>query len=198
MQLYLSISPRSFKHGYTLQIESYQSFPGVPTRTSLAKVNLVIHLPAILSRMTLAKANLVIHLPAILSRMTLAEVNLVNTLDFIYIEHDIYCNCIHHKNFKLHKCKEEGNHALASLVLWPPPAEDTILVIPPESQRSLWSWSLQAECYKESIVIHCTYVTFYACSFPHHNIHTHIMYIFRVSISMCKCPQDSVLIYIYI
>ena len=130
--------------------------------------------------------------------MPLAEANLVNTLDFIYIEHDIYCNCIHHKNFKLHKCKEEGNHAPAPLVLWPPSAEDTIRVVPPESQGSLWSWSLQAECYKESIFIHCTYVTFYACSFPHHNIHTHIMYIFKVSISMCKCPQDLILIYIYI
>jgi len=25
-----------------------------------------------------------------------------------------------------------------------------------------------------------SYVTFYACSFPHNNIHTYIMYIFRV------------------
>jgi hypothetical protein len=89
--------------------------------------------------MALTEANLVIHLPAILSRMPLAKVNLVNTLDFIYIEHDIYCNCIHHKNFKLHKCKEEGNHAPAPLVLWPPSAEDTIRVVPPESQGSLWS-----------------------------------------------------------
>jgi hypothetical protein len=131
--------------------------------------------------------------------MPLAEANLVNTLDFIYIEHDIYCNCIHQKNFKFHKCKDEGNHAPAPLVLWPPPTEDPILVIPHESQGSLWSWSsLQVECYRESIFIHCTYVTFYACSFPHHNIHTHIMYIFRVSISTCKCPHDSVLIYIHI
>jgi hypothetical protein len=66
------------------------------------------------------------------------------------------------------------------------------VVAPPESQGSLWSWSLQAECYKESIFIHYTYVTFYACSFPHHNIHTHIMYIFRVSISTCKRPHDSI------
>jgi hypothetical protein len=29
-------------------------------------------------------------------------------LDFIYIEHDIYCNCIHQKNFKLHKCKAQA------------------------------------------------------------------------------------------
>ena len=55
----------------------------------LAKSNLVIHFPAILSRMPLAEADLVIHLPAILSRIPLAEANLVNTLDFIYIEHDI-------------------------------------------------------------------------------------------------------------
>jgi hypothetical protein len=27
--------------------------------------------------------------------MPLAEANLVNTLDFMYIEHDIYYNCIH-------------------------------------------------------------------------------------------------------
>jgi hypothetical protein len=45
------------------------------------------------------------HLPAILSRMPLAEANLVNMLDFIYTEHDIYCNCIHQKNFELYKCK---------------------------------------------------------------------------------------------
>ena len=138
---YIYQFPRSFKHWYPLQIESYQSFPGVPTWTSLtqttlvihfsaillrmplavanlvihfpvflsrmplAVANLLIHLPTIISQMALAEANLVIHIPAILSRMPLAEVNLVNTLDFIYIEHDIYCNCIHQKNFKLHKCK---------------------------------------------------------------------------------------------
>jgi len=55
--------------------------------------------------MPLAEANLVIHFPAILSRMPLAEANLVNTLGFIYIEHDIYYNYIHQKNFKLYKCK---------------------------------------------------------------------------------------------
>jgi hypothetical protein len=96
---------RSFKHWYPLQIKSYQSFPGVPTQTSLAQATLVIHFPAFLSWMQLAVANLVIHLPAIISRIPLAEANLINTLDFIYIEHDIYCNCIHQKNFKLHKCK---------------------------------------------------------------------------------------------
>ena len=71
----------------------------------LAKSNLVIHIPTILSRMPLAEANLVNHLPTILSWMPLAEANLVFTLDFIYIEHDIYCNCIHHKNSKLYNCK---------------------------------------------------------------------------------------------
>ena len=71
----------------------------------LAKSNLVIHFPAILSRMPLAEANIVNHLPAILSRIPLAEANLVFMLDFIYIEHDNYCNCINQKNFKLYKCK---------------------------------------------------------------------------------------------
>jgi hypothetical protein len=55
--------------------------------------------------MLLAEANFMIHIPAILSRMPLAEANLVFTLDFIYIEHDIYCNCIHQKNYKLYKWK---------------------------------------------------------------------------------------------
>jgi len=52
--------------------------------------------------------------------------------------------------------------------------------------------------YRESIFIHYSYVTFYTCSFPHNNIHTYIMYIFRVSISMCKCSYDSILLYSYI
>ena len=52
--------------------------------------------------------------------------------------------------------------------------------------------------YRESIFIHYSYVTFYTCSFPHNNIHTYIMYIFRVSISMCKCLYDSILLYSYI
>ena len=75
--------------------------PAILSWMPLAEANLVIHVQVILSRMPLAEANLVIHLPAILSRMPLAEPNLVNALDFIYIEHDIHCNCIHHKNFKL-------------------------------------------------------------------------------------------------
>jgi len=61
----------------------------------LVEANFVIHLPTILSWMPLAKANLVNQLPAFLSRMPLAEANLVNALGFIYIEHDIYYNCIH-------------------------------------------------------------------------------------------------------
>ena len=36
---------------------------------------------------------------------------------------------------------------------------------------------------------------FYACSFPYNNIYTYIMYIFRVSILMCKCSYDSILLY---
>jgi hypothetical protein len=59
------------------------------SRMPLVKANLVIHFLAILSRMPLAKANLVIHFPPSLSRMPLAEANLINTLDFIYIEHNI-------------------------------------------------------------------------------------------------------------
>jgi hypothetical protein len=59
------------------------------------QANRVNHIPAIPSRMPLAEANLVNHFPTILSRMSLAEANLVNTLGFIYIEHDIYYNCIH-------------------------------------------------------------------------------------------------------
>jgi hypothetical protein len=71
----------------------------------LAEANLINHLLAFLSQMPLAETNLVIHFPAILSRMPLAEANLVNTLGFNYIEHNIYYNYIHQKNFKLYKCK---------------------------------------------------------------------------------------------
>jgi len=81
--------------------------PAIISGMPLAKGNLVIHFPAILSRMPLAEANLVIHFLAILSQISLAEANLVNTLNFIYIKHGIYCFCIHQKNIKLHKCKEE-------------------------------------------------------------------------------------------
>jgi len=124
--------------------------------------------------------------------MPLAEANLVNTLNFIYIEHDIIVIAFTRKTLNCISAKRRENHTPAPLVSWPSLTEDPIVVAPPESQGSLWSWSLQAECYKESIFIHYTYVTFYACSFPHHNIHTHIMYIFRVSISTCKRPHDSI------
>jgi len=80
-------------------------FPAILSRMPLAGANHVIHIPTILSRMPLARANHVNHFPAILSRMPLAEANHVNTLGFIYIEHDIYYNCIHQKDSKLYKCK---------------------------------------------------------------------------------------------
>jgi hypothetical protein len=35
--------------------------------------------------------------------------------------------------------KRRENHAPALLALWPPPAEDPIMVVLPESQGSLWS-----------------------------------------------------------
>ena len=133
-------------HLHTLNLNTliYLHEPG-----DLAKSNLVIHFPKILSRMPLAETNLVIRFPVFLLQMPLAEANIVNTLDFIYIEHNIYCNCIH-------------------------------------------------RYYRESIFIHYSYVTFYACSFPHNNKHTYIRYIFKVSISMCKCSYDSILLYSYI
>jgi hypothetical protein len=34
--------------------------------------------------------------------------------------------------------------------------------------------------------------------FSYNNIHTYIMYIFNVSISMCKCSYESILLYSYI
>jgi hypothetical protein len=138
-------------------------FSAILSRMTLAEANLVIHFLAILSRMPLAEANLVIrflaflswmplvevnlviHLPTILSRMPLAEANLVNTLDFIYIEHDIYCNCIHQKNFKLYKCKKEGKSRTCSTCLVTSPNRDPILVAPPESQGSFWLLFLQAD-----------------------------------------------------
>jgi hypothetical protein len=79
--------------------------PAILSRMSLAEANRVNHIPAILSRILLAEANRVNHISAILSRMPLAEANRVNTLDFIYIEHNIYYNCIHQKDSKLYKCK---------------------------------------------------------------------------------------------
>ena len=70
-------------------------FLAILSQMPLAEANLVIHIPVILSQMPLTEANFVIHILSILSRMPLAEANLVFTLDFIYIEHEIYCNCIH-------------------------------------------------------------------------------------------------------
>jgi len=164
----------------------------------LVEANLVIHFPAILSRMPLAEANLVIHFLAILSRMPLAETNLVNTLDFIYIEHDIYCNCIHQKNFKLYKCKKRENHTPVPPVSWPPLTEDPILVAPPESQGSFWLLFLQADIIENpyssithmllSMHVHFLIIT---------NIHISCIF-FKVSISMCKCSYDSILLYSYI
>jgi hypothetical protein len=138
----------------------------------LAKANLVIHFPAILSRIPLVEANLVIHLPTILLWMPLAEANLVNTLDFIYIEHNIYFNCIHQKNFKLYKCKKEEKSCTCSACLVTSPNR--------RSNPGCSSWITRkflvmislSRYYRESIFIHYSYVTFYACSFPHNNKHT--------------------------
>jgi hypothetical protein len=86
--------------------------------------------------------------------MPLVEANPVNTLDFIYIEHGIYAftrrtlNCI--------SAKRRENHTPGPLVSWPPPTGDPILVASLELQGRFCSWSLQAECYRESIFIHYT------------------------------------------
>jgi hypothetical protein len=77
------------------------------------------------------------------------------------------------------------NHTLASPVSRPPLTEDPILVAPPESQGSFFFvMILSSRYYREFIFIHYSYVTFYVCSFPHNNINTYIMYIFRVNISI--------------
>jgi hypothetical protein len=156
--------------------------------------------------MPLAEANLVIHLPAILSRMPLAEANLVNTLDFIYIEHNIYCNCIHQKNFKLYKCKKEGKSRTCSACLVTSPDRRSNPGCSYWITRKFLVMIPSSWFYRESIFIHYSYVTFYACSFPHNNKrsfphnnkHTYIMYFFKVSIPMCKCSYDSILLYSYI
>ena len=57
---------------------------------------------------------------------------------------------------------------------------------------------LSSRYYREFIFIHYSYVTFYACSFPYNNIHTYIMYIFRVNISIYKCSYNSILLYSYL
>jgi len=113
-------------------------------------------------------------------------------LDFIYIKHNIIVIAFIKKTLNCISVKGRESHAPALPVSWPPLTKDPILVTPLESQRSLWSWFLQAKCYRQSIFIHYIYDTFYACSFSHHNIHTHIKYIFRVSISLCKCSHNSI------
>ena len=138
---------------------------------SLAEANLVIHFPAILSRMPLVEANLVIHIPTILLWKPLAKINLVNTPNFIYIEHNIIVIAFIRKTLNCISVKGRENHALALPISWPPPIKDPILIALLESQRSLWSWFLQAKCYRQLVFIHYTYNSFYAWSFPHHNIY---------------------------
>jgi len=119
-------------------------------------------------------------------------------LFFIYIEHDIYCNCIHQKNFKLYKCKKEGKSRTCSACL--------VTSSNRRSNPGCSSWITRkflvmipsSRYYRESIFIHYSYVTFCACSFPYNNKHTYIMHIFKVSISLCKCSYDSILLYSYI
>jgi len=66
--------------------------------------------------MPLTEANLVFHFLAILSRMPLAEANLVNTLNFIYIEHDIIVIAFTRKTLNCISAKRRENHAPAPLV----------------------------------------------------------------------------------
>jgi hypothetical protein len=154
-------------------------FPVILSWMPLAEANLAIHISAILSRMSLAEANLAIHLPAILSRMPLAEANLVNTLDFIYIKHDIYYNCIHQKNFKLYKCKYEGKSCTCSACLSTSPNRRSNPGYSSWITRKFFVMIPSSRYYRESIFIHYSYIAFYACSFPYNNIHTYIMYIFQ-------------------
>jgi len=157
----------------------------------LAEANLVIRFPTFLSRMPLAEANLVI----ILSRMPLSEANLVNMLDFIYIEHDIYCNCIHQKNFKLYKCKKEGKSRTCSTCLVTPLTEDPMLVAPPESQGSFQLWFLQGDIIENpysfiTYMLLSTYVHFLIIT----NIH--ISGIFSKLVSQCASVRLTQFFYI--
>jgi len=161
----------------------------------LAKSNLVIHFPKILSRMPLAETNLVIRFPVFLLQMPLAEANIVNTLDFIYIEHNIYCNCIHQKNFKLYKCKKEGKSCTCSACLVTSPNRRSNPGCSSWITRKFLVMIPSSRYYRESILVHYSYFTFYVCSFPHNNKHTYIRHIFKVSISMWKCSYDSILLY---
>jgi hypothetical protein len=128
--------------------------------------------------MPLAETNLIIHIPTILLWTPLAKANLVNTLDFIYIEHNIIVITFIGKTLNCISVKGRENHAPAPPVLWPPLTENLILVASPESQRSLWSWFLQVKCYRQSIFIHYTYNKLCACLFPHHNIHISSIFLF--------------------
>ena len=169
-------------------------FPAILSRIPLAEANLVIHIPAILSRMPLVEANLVIHILTILSWMSLAETNLVNhytlfTLNTTFIVTTFtrrILNCKGANRRKPCTCfaclttspNRRSNPGCSSWII------RKFLVMIPSSRY-----------YRESIFIHYSYVTFYVCSFPHINIHTYITYIFRVSISICKCSYNSSLLY---
>jgi hypothetical protein len=159
--------------------------------TSVAETNLVIHFSAILSRIPLAEANLVIHSPTLL----------LWTLYFIYIEHNIIVIAFIKKTLNCISVNERGNHAPAPSVSWPSLIENPIMVATPESQRNLWSWFLQAKYYWQSIIIHYTYNSFYACSFHHHNIHISSIFSFvfiDLGISTTTPLCDNLGIYIWI
>jgi len=66
--------------------------------------------------MSLAEANLVIHFLSIILRMPLAEANLVNTLDFIYIKHDIIVIAFTRKTLNCITAKRRENHTPAPLI----------------------------------------------------------------------------------
>jgi len=83
-------------------------------------------------------------------------------------------------------------------------------------QQKIQSWSLFLNhkevfgynCFKSSVIenpysfithmLLSMHVYFLILTYIHTYIHTYIMYIFRVSISMCKCAHDLVLTYTYI
>jgi len=171
-------------------------FPTFLSRIPLAEANLVIRFSAFLSWMPLVEANLVIHLSAIFSRMPLAETNLVDTLYFIYIKHDIYCNCIHQKNFKCISAKMRGNHALAPPVLWPPLIEDLILVALLESQGSFWLLFLQADIIENPY----SFITHMLLSMHVHFLiitNIHISCIFSKLVSQCASVRMTQFFYIF-
>jgi len=67
--------------------------------------------------MPLAETNLIIHIPTILLWTPLAKANLVNTLDFIYIEHNIIVITFIGKTLNCISVKGRENHAPAPPVL---------------------------------------------------------------------------------